>query len=96
MKPLEMDSTKYQEILEANVKKPVETLKLKRGWVFQQENYPKHTSKSSRKYLLERRMKVLEWPPQASDLNIIENLCRDLKHTVLARRPCHVTSLLRY
>ena len=88
-----MDSTKYQEILEANVQRSVQTLKLKRGWVFQQDNDPKHTSKSTMKYLQERRMKVLEWPPQSPDLNIIENLWRDLKHAVHARRPKNISEL---
>ena len=60
-----MDSSKYQEILVANVQRSVQTLKLKRGWVFQQDNDWKHTSKSNIKYLQERRMKVFEWPPHS-------------------------------
>ena len=40
-----MDSTKYQKILEANVQTSVQTLKLERGWVFQQDKDPKHTSR---------------------------------------------------
>ena len=30
-----MDSTKYEEILDPNVQRSVQTLRLKRGWVFQ-------------------------------------------------------------
>ena len=41
-----MDSTKYQEILEANIQRSVQILKLKIGWVFQQDNDLKHTLRS--------------------------------------------------
>ena len=70
-----MDSTIYQEIQEANVQKSVQTLKLKRGWEFQQDDDQKHTSLLTMKYLQERQMKVLEWPPQPQTF-VIENLWR--------------------
>ncbi|KAK3532434.1 hypothetical protein QTP86_018076 [Hemibagrus guttatus] len=34
-----------------------------------------------------KRVKVLEWPSQSPDLNIIEPLWGDLKHAVCARQP---------
>ena len=76
-----MDSTKYEEILEANAQRPVRTLMLKKGWVFYQDNDPKHTWKSTMKY-----QEIRNGPPQSLDLNIIEHLRRDLKHAVHARR----------
>ena len=88
-----MDSTKYQEIIEANARRSFQKLTLKRVWVFLQDNDPKYASKSTMKYLQERRMKVSEWSPQSSDLNIIENLWRDLKHGVQARRMNNITEL---
>uniref|UniRef100_A0A3Q3KMZ5 Tc1-like transposase DDE domain-containing protein n=1 Tax=Monopterus albus TaxID=43700 RepID=A0A3Q3KMZ5_MONAL len=88
-----MDSTKYQQILEANITPSVKKLKLKRGWLLQQDNDPKHTSKSTMEYLKRRRLKVLEWPSQSPDLNIIENLWVDLKRAVHARRPKNITEL---
>lgn len=35
-------------------------------------------------YLRRRKLKVFEWPSRSPDLNIIENLCVDLKKAVHA------------
>ncbi|KAI4895185.1 hypothetical protein NFI96_023712, partial [Prochilodus magdalenae] len=35
-----MDSNQYQQILETNVHESVTKLKLRRGWIFQQDNDP--------------------------------------------------------
>ena len=43
-----MNSIKYQEILQQNVVPSVLKLKLGRHWTFQQDNDPKHTSKSTK------------------------------------------------
>lgn len=43
-----MDSTKSQQILKANITPSIKKLKLKRGQFLQQDNYPKHTSKSTK------------------------------------------------
>ncbi len=42
-----MNSAVYQKNLKDNVRPSVRDLKLKRTWVLQQDNYPKHTSKST-------------------------------------------------
>ncbi len=42
-----MNSAVYQKILKDNVWPSVRDLKLKRTWVLQQDNDPKHTSKST-------------------------------------------------
>ena len=70
----------------------VQTLKLKRGWVFQQDDDPQHSSKSTMKYLQEIRMRVVECPLQ-SHTNIIANLWRDLKHAIHARRLKNISEL---
>lgn len=88
-----MNSIKYQQILEANITPSVKKLKMKRGWLLQQDNDPKHTSKSTMDYLKRRKLKVLPWPSQSPDLNIIENLWIDLKRAVHARRPKNLTEL---
>ena len=42
-----MNSVEYQEILDANVAPSVHQLDLEPNWVFQQDNNPKYTSKST-------------------------------------------------
>lgn len=88
-----MDSTQYQRILENNIQESVTKLKLRRGWIFQQDNDPKHRSKSTQAFMQRNKYNVLEWPSQSPDLNIIENLWDDLKRAVHARHPSNLTEL---
>ncbi len=69
-----MNSALYHKILKENVRPSVCDLKLKHTWVMQQDNDPKHTSKSTSEWLKKNKIKVLEWPNQSPDLNPIEML----------------------
>ncbi|KAK3554272.1 hypothetical protein QTP70_020132, partial [Hemibagrus guttatus] len=91
-----MNSADYQKLLKENVRPSVCDLKLKRTWVLQQDNDPKHTSKSTSEWLKKNKMKTLEWPSQSPDLNRIEMLWHDLKKVVHARKPSNVAELQQF
>ncbi|KAK3533217.1 hypothetical protein QTP70_013621 [Hemibagrus guttatus] len=91
-----MNSPVYQKILKENVRPSVCDLKLKRTWVLQQDNDPKHTSKSTSEWLKKNKMKTLEWPSQSPDLNLIEMLWHDLKKVVHARKSSNVAELQQF
>ena len=91
-----MNWAMYREILGDNLLPSVRALKkMGRGWVFQHDNDPKHTAKATKEWLKKKHIKVLGWPGQSPDLNLIENLRRELKLRVAMRQPRNLKDLER-
>ena len=67
-----MNAQKYKQILQENLISSVENLELFSDYIFQQDNDPKLTAKSIKKWLSENN--VLQWPSQSLNLNPIGNL----------------------
>ncbi|KAI4898645.1 hypothetical protein NFI96_026004, partial [Prochilodus magdalenae] len=92
-----MKSEDYQQILQHNVGPSVRKLGLtQRSWVFQQDNDPIHTSKSTRKLFERKHWRLLKWPAMSPDLNPIEHLWRDLKMAVWRRHPSNLRDLEQF
>ena len=93
-----MNSALYQKILKDNVWPSVCDLKLKRTWVMQQDNDPKHTSMSTSEWLekKKKKMKDLELRIESPDLNPIEMLWHDLKQAVYTKKPYNVAELKQF
>ncbi len=87
-----MNSALYQKILKENVQPSVCDLELKSTWVMWQDNDPNHTSEWLKKNII----KVLEWPHQSPDLNLIEMLWHDLKQSFHALKPSNVAELEQF
>lgn len=87
-----MDSQYYVEVLRSFLIPTAEAL-LRDEWGFQQGNAAVHSSHVSKKFLESSNVEVLDWRAMSLDLNIIENVWRQLVRKVYtnARRYSNVS-----
>jgi hypothetical protein len=59
--PTRMDSNGYQEVLQSGLVGHGTEMG-GRGWIFQQDNAPVHSSKSSQEWLQSKNIQTMGWP----------------------------------
>ncbi|KAK9506085.1 hypothetical protein O3M35_008083 [Rhynocoris fuscipes] len=68
-----MNAISYQNVLQEFLF-PFITLLEEEQLIFQQDNAPIHTARSTKQWLQDFGINILDWPPLSPDLNPIENL----------------------
>ncbi len=77
----------YQEILEHLMFPSADQLFKDADFIFKQDLAPDHTAKSTKSWLNEHGVGVLDWPANSPDLNPVENLWGIVKRKMRNKRP---------
>ena len=70
------NALEYRIILQKGLLPTIEKLfsKAEQSDVFQQDNAPAHTAKTTKMWLENKSIRLMFWPSQSPDLNPIENI----------------------
>lgn len=74
-----INAAKYQEILKNSLIPSARDLYPDMNFIFQQDGAACHTAKTTKKWFGDNNIKVLSWPSNSSDLNVIETLWHKMK-----------------
>ena len=69
-----INSQKYIDILEANLRPVVAKVFSDRPWIFQDDNATPHTSQLTRQWKTDNNIPAISWPAQSPDIIILENV----------------------
>lgn len=93
------DKTRYHHILQRHAF-PCGKKIVGRGFVFQQDNDPKHMTNLCKKYIANKErqneLKCMDWPPQSPDLNPIKLIWDELDRNVRKMRPTNQNQLWEF
>ena len=77
-----VDTIGYTIIISSYLDDSAKLLRLKKNYLFQQDNATCHVSKYTQQYLTKNKIKLLNWPSESPDLNIIENVWSYMKRNL--------------
>jgi transposase len=79
-----MNANQYVDILQNHLLPSMEESGITpEDLIFQQDNKPKHTSRTAREWMENQGITLLDWPPQSPDLNPIEHAWGHIKRELV-------------